>query len=113
MCTARPPQQDEAVVIGCQTGVLIYSGGTITKVASPTEYGRIGNQAGSEESAVTLGDYKKDKDAELERPEQISLINTKTKELLWWTWGPATASGRWPAARTVRPWCWAPTAPCT
>jgi len=73
--------QGEAVVIGCQTGVLIYSGGTITKVASPTEYGRIGNQAGSDESAVTLGDYKKDKDAELERPEQISLINTKTKEL--------------------------------
>lgn len=73
--------EGEAVVIGCQTGVLIYSDGTITKVASPTEYGRIGNQAGSDESAVTLGDYKKDKDAELERPEQISLINTKTKEL--------------------------------
>ncbi|WP_432244971.1 zinc metallochaperone AztD [Arthrobacter sp. G.S.26] len=73
--------EGEAVVIGCQTGVLIYSAGTITKVASPTEYGRIGNQAGSDESAVTLGDYKKDKDAELERPEQISLINTKTKEL--------------------------------
>ena len=72
---------DEAVVIGCQTGVLIYSNGEITKLESPTEYGRIGNQAGSEESAVTLGDYKQEKDAELERPEQISLINTKTKQL--------------------------------
>jgi DNA-binding beta-propeller fold protein YncE len=72
---------DEAVVIGCQTGVLIYSNGAITKLESPTEYGRIGNQAGSEESAVTLGDYKQEKDAELERPEQISLINTKTKQL--------------------------------
>lgn len=72
---------DEAVVIGCETGVLIYSDGGITKLESPTEYGRIGNQAGSEESAVTLGDYKQDKDAELERPEQISLINTKTKQL--------------------------------
>ena len=72
---------DEAVVIGCQTGVLIYSNGGITKLESPTEYGRIGNQAGSEESAVTLGDYKQEKDAELERPEQISLINTKTKQL--------------------------------
>jgi hypothetical protein len=72
---------DEAVVIGCETGVLVYSNGGITKLDSPTEYGRIGNQAGSEESAVTLGDYKQDKDAELERPEQISLINTKTKQL--------------------------------
>ncbi|MDQ0079593.1 zinc metallochaperone AztD [Arthrobacter oryzae] len=72
---------DEAVVIGCQTGVLIYSNGGITKLESPTEYGRIGNQAGSEESPVTLGDYKQEKDAELERPEQISLINTKTKQL--------------------------------
>jgi outer membrane protein assembly factor BamB len=72
---------DEAVVIGCQTGVLIYANGEITKLESPTEYGRIGNQAGSEESAVTLGDYKQDKDAELERPEQVSLIDTKTKKL--------------------------------
>lgn len=71
----------EAVVIGCQTGVLIYSKGEITKLNSPTEYGRIGNQAGSEESVITLGDYKKDPDAELERPEQISLINTQTKQL--------------------------------
>lgn len=71
----------EAVIIGCQTGVLIYANGEITKLESPTDYGRIGNQAGSEESQITLGDYKQDKDAELERPEQISLINTRTKEL--------------------------------
>ena len=71
----------EAVVIGCETGVLIYADGAITKLASPTEYGRIGNQAGSEESPVTLGDYKQDKDAELERPETVSLINTETKSL--------------------------------
>ncbi|TLM81723.1 hypothetical protein FDW83_14990 [Pseudarthrobacter sp. NamE2] len=71
----------EAVVIGCQTGVLVYSNGEITKLDSPTEYGRIGNQAGSEESHITLGDYKQDKDAELERPEKISLINTKAKSL--------------------------------
>lgn len=71
----------EAVVIGCETGVLIYSDGEITQLDSPTEYGRIGNQAGSEESVITLGDYKQDPDAELERPEQISLINTETKKL--------------------------------
>lgn len=69
--------QGEAVVIGCEDGVLIYKDGAVEKVKSPTEYGRIGNQAGSEESPVVLGDYKKDKDAELERPEQVSLIDTE------------------------------------
>ncbi|MFE9725682.1 zinc metallochaperone AztD [Streptomyces sp. NPDC005794] len=73
--------QGEAVVIGCQDGVLIYKDGVIKKVKSPTEYGRIGNQAGSDESPVVLGDYKKDKDAELERPEQVSLIDTATGKL--------------------------------
>ncbi|MBM7442755.1 zinc metallochaperone AztD [Streptomyces sp. HB132] len=73
--------QDEAVVIGCEDGVLIYKDGAVKKVKSPTEYGRIGNQAGSEESPVVLGDYKKDKDAELERPEQVSLIDTGTAEM--------------------------------
>ena len=71
----------EAVVIGCQTGVLVYAGGTITKIDSPDAYGRIGNQSGSEDSVVTLGDYKSDPDAELERPERISLINTVSKQL--------------------------------
>ncbi len=70
--------QGEAVVIGCEDGVLVYKDGAIKKVDSPAAYGRIGNQAGSEESPVVLGDYKKDKDAELERPEQVSLINTET-----------------------------------
>ncbi|KAB2342349.1 zinc metallochaperone AztD [Actinomadura rudentiformis] len=73
--------KDEAVVIGCETGVLIYAGGKITKVESPDEYGRIGNQAGHEESPIVLGDYKVDADAELERPERISLIDTTTGKL--------------------------------
>ncbi|GAB3577625.1 zinc metallochaperone AztD [Amycolatopsis endophytica] len=68
----------EAVVIGCENGALVYRDGTITKVASPTEYGRIGNQAGSDASPVVLGDYKQDEDAELERPRQVSLIDTTT-----------------------------------
>ncbi|MFD4761832.1 zinc metallochaperone AztD [Streptomyces sp. NPDC058439] len=70
--------QGETVVIGCEDGVLIYKDGAIKKVKSPTQYGRIGNQAGSDESPIVLGDYKKDKDAELERPEQVSLIDTGT-----------------------------------
>ncbi|MFD9871270.1 zinc metallochaperone AztD [Streptomyces niveus] len=73
--------KDEAVVIGCEDGVLVYKDGAIKKVESPTQYGRIGNQAGSDESPVVLGDYKKDKDAELERPEQVSLIDTESGKM--------------------------------
>ncbi|MCP2288602.1 zinc metallochaperone AztD [Nocardia amikacinitolerans] len=73
--------EGDTVVVGCQTGALVYRGGVITKVTSPTPYGRIGNQAGSQESTIVLGDYKKDKDAELERPQQISLIDTVTGTL--------------------------------
>jgi hypothetical protein len=73
--------QGEAVVIGCETGALVYRDGTITKVTSPTPYGRIGNQAGSDASPITLGDYKQDQDAELERPTVVSLIDTRDASL--------------------------------
>lgn len=72
---------NEAVVFGCQDGLLIYRDGAITKVTSPDPYGRIGNQAGSEESTVVLGDYKSDPDAKLERPQRVSLTDTVTGEL--------------------------------
>ncbi|GAB2495022.1 zinc metallochaperone AztD [Promicromonospora xylanilytica] len=72
---------DEAVLIGCEDGVLVYKDGEITKIDSPDSYGRIGNQAGSEESSVVLGDYKSDPDAELERPTRISLTDTRTGEM--------------------------------
>ncbi|MFC8039275.1 zinc metallochaperone AztD [Paenarthrobacter sp. NPDC057355] len=68
----------EAVVVGCENGMLIYKDGAITKVASPDPYGRLGNQAGSEKSPVILGDYKVDKAAKPERPTRISLVNTET-----------------------------------
>ncbi|MGY1439411.1 zinc metallochaperone AztD [Streptomyces reniochalinae] len=73
--------KDEAVVVGCEDGVLVYKDQKITKVDSPTEYGRIGNQKGHEDSAVVLGDYKQDPEAELERPEKVSLINTETGKM--------------------------------
>jgi outer membrane protein assembly factor BamB len=73
--------EGETVVIGCEDGALIYADGEITKVSSPDEYGRIGNQAGSDVSPVVLGDYKSDPDAELERPTRVSLIDTTTGEL--------------------------------
>ncbi|MGX7732941.1 zinc metallochaperone AztD [Rhodococcus sp. 2H158] len=71
----------EAVVLGCEDGLLVYRDGTITKVSAPDPYGRIGNQAGSEESDIVLGDYKSDPDAELERPQRVSLTDTRTGEL--------------------------------
>ncbi|MGW5700534.1 zinc metallochaperone AztD [Amycolatopsis japonica] len=71
----------EAIVVGCQTGALIYRNGVITKVTSPDAYGRIGNQAGSDVSPITLGDYKVDEAAELERPTRISLIDTEKATL--------------------------------
>ncbi|GGV80129.1 hypothetical protein GCM10010294_51880 [Streptomyces griseoloalbus] len=71
----------EAVAVGCEDGVLIYKGGEFTKVEAPDDYGRIGNQAGSDASPVLLGDYKTDPEAELERPTRISLIDTRTAKL--------------------------------
>lgn len=73
--------QGEAIVLGCQDGILLVKNGTMTKLSSPDNYGRIGNQAGSEASPVVLGDYKTDKDAELERPKQFSLTDTATGKL--------------------------------
>ena len=71
----------EVVVLGCQDGLVVYRDGDFSKVSSPDPYGRIGNQAGSERSAVVLGDYKVDPDADLERPERVSLTDTRTGEL--------------------------------
>nr|WP_246039577.1 zinc metallochaperone AztD [Glycomyces buryatensis] len=72
---------NEALVVGCEDGVLIYQDGAITKVESPDDYGRIGNTRGHEDSPFIFGDYKVDPEAELERPERVSIINTETAEL--------------------------------
>ncbi|MFI1226523.1 MULTISPECIES: zinc metallochaperone AztD [unclassified Streptomyces] len=73
--------ENEAVGVGCEDGILIYKDGKFTKIASPDDYGRIGNQAGSDASPVLLGDYKTDPEAELERPTRVSLIDTEKKKL--------------------------------
>ncbi|KUI35373.1 hypothetical protein AU195_10925 [Mycobacterium sp. IS-1496] len=72
---------DETVVFGCEDGALEYANGAFTKLTSPTPYGRIGNLRGHEDSPVALGDMKVDPDAELERPQQFSLIDTTTDQL--------------------------------
>ncbi|KMS70700.1 hypothetical protein ACM01_30340 [Streptomyces viridochromogenes] len=71
----------EVIGIGCEDGLLIYKDGKFTKVDAPDDYGRIGNQRGSDASTVLLGDYKTDPVAELERPTRISLIDTETGKL--------------------------------
>lgn len=67
----------EAVSFGCEDGVLVYKDGEFTKIDAEDSYGRTGNQSGSDESPVVLGDYKVDEDAELERPTRIKLTNTE------------------------------------
>jgi len=74
------------LTFGCQNGILVVRGNSITKVASPDAYGRIGNQAGSDESPIVLGDYKtrpSDQlaDDEIERPRRFSLTDTRTGSL--------------------------------
>lgn len=71
----------ETVVVGCEDGMLVYRDGAFTKVASPDAYGRMGNQAGTPASPVILGDYKVDRDAGLERPTRVSLVDTATGTL--------------------------------
>lgn len=69
---------DGVLTFGCQNGILIVRGNTIQKAASADPYGRIGNQAGSAESAVVLGDYKTEAGAKLERPQRFTLTDTQT-----------------------------------
>lgn len=70
-----------AVLFGCTDGALIWNNGATTKVAAPDAYGRIGNQASVPSSPIVLGDYKVDKDADLERPTRVTLIDTATGDL--------------------------------
>jgi hypothetical protein len=61
--------------------VLIVRGNDIRKVASPDPYGRMGNQSGIDASPVVLADYKVDPDAEIERPQRFTIIDTATGTL--------------------------------
>lgn len=72
---------DHTYTVGCQDGSLIYKDGAFTKITNAEDpYSRSGNQAGDPDSYMVLADYKVDKEAELERPEQFALINTRTME---------------------------------
>jgi len=73
--------EEEVAVFGCEDGVLVVDTEGVTKVSAPDPYARIGNLAGSDESAYVLGDYKVDEDAELERPTRVSLVDTRDGSL--------------------------------
>lgn len=68
----------EAVVIGCQDGAVLWSGGALTKIQSPDAYGRIGNQFGTESSPIVLADYERGED---DRSSTVALIDTTTASL--------------------------------
>lgn len=74
---------DEAVVFGCQDGLLTYAGGTFTKLDSPDDFGRIGNAYVTDSSPIAVLDYKDDPDAEGVELSHIALADTTD---------PATAS---------------------
>lgn len=67
---------DEVAVFGCEDGVLVYADGAFTKIDSPDAFGRIGNQFTTEESAIALGDYKTDPDAEGYLLSQLAFVDT-------------------------------------
>ncbi|KRF20561.1 hypothetical protein ASG90_18460 [Nocardioides sp. Soil797] len=71
----------DVVVFGCEDGALVVDGRTITKAHSPDDFGRIGNQAASEESPIVLGDYKTDPEAEVERPTRVALVDSRTAKI--------------------------------
>ncbi|WP_204163358.1 hypothetical protein [Nocardioides gilvus] len=79
--TAAPTDDGDVVVLGCENGPVILRDGTFHKVPVDEAYARTGNLAGHPDSAVVLSDWKTDPDAELERPTEIALIDTRTDSL--------------------------------
>jgi len=72
--------KDEVVVFGCENGALVYDGDTFTKLTAPDQpYGRMGNAYVSEDSALIVGDYKDDRDAEGYLLHRVALIDTAAK----------------------------------
>ncbi|MFJ4038598.1 zinc metallochaperone AztD [Microbacterium sp. NPDC090007] len=72
--------KDEVVVFGCENGALVYDDGAFTKLTAPDQpYGRMGNAYVSEDSALIVGDYKSDRDAEGYLLDQLALIDTAAK----------------------------------
>jgi len=71
----------EAVVFGCENGVLLFDGGEFTKIAAPDAFGRSGNAYVSDTSALAAMDYKTDPDAEGYLLSKLALVDTDAKSL--------------------------------
>ncbi|MDO5721781.1 MAG: hypothetical protein Q4P06_04470, partial [Actinomycetaceae bacterium] len=69
--------EGDTIAFGCQDGQAVYKDGKFHKVQAETEYQRSGTLRGSAASDVILTDYKVDKDAKMERPTKVGLLNTK------------------------------------
>lgn len=70
----------ETVAIGCEDGVLLVRDGVVTKLSSPTPFGRIGNLYVDENLTIAAGDYKPDPDQGLTLT-QVALIDTAAATL--------------------------------
>ncbi len=73
--------KDEVVMFGCEDGVLLFSDGAFTKLDAPDEFGRVGNAYVTETSAIAVGDYKTDPDAEGYLLSALTLIDTAAQTL--------------------------------
>jgi hypothetical protein len=67
---------DEVAVFGCSDGVLVYDGGTFTKIPAADEYGRTGNAYVTDSSPIMLGDYNSDPDSEGYELTQLTVVDT-------------------------------------
>lgn len=79
--TAQPTAKGDVVLLGCTTGPVVWRDGAFHKVQAPDAYARTGNAAGWPASPVVLTDYKTEKDAELERPTRVALVDTRDASL--------------------------------
>ena len=73
--------KDEAVVFGCEDGVLLFADGAFTKLDAPDEFGRTGNAYVTDTSPVAVGDYKTDPDAEGYLLSALTLVDTQARTL--------------------------------
>lgn len=69
----------EAVVLGCEDGVLLYKDGAFTKIASPDAGGgRVGNAYVTDSSPVAVTDYKEDPDSEKLSLSRLGILDSQS-----------------------------------
>lgn len=71
--------EGEAVVFGCEDGVLVFRDGDFVKLDSPDEYGRVGNAYVTDESAIAVVDYKSDPDMEGYLLSSLGFVDTEAE----------------------------------